>query len=101
MLVSHYVGGGNWTQAPGASALNHWAVFPNSTFIYIWGKKIKANHGCLDLKNQNSNFFIELQLGCCEIMVHLDFIKFRLTLKEKESEVVKNTEEKDSMSLSP
>lgn len=34
-------------------------------------------------------------------MVHLDFIKFRLTLKEKESEVVKNTEEKDSMSLSP
>lgn len=34
-------------------------------------------------------------------MVHLDFIKFRLTLKEKKSEVVKNTEEKDSMSLFP
>lgn len=42
---------------------------------------------------------IELQLGCCKIMIRLDFIKFRLNLKEKESEVVKNTE-KDSMSLS-
>lgn len=46
---------------------------------------------------------IELQLGCCKIMIRLDFIKFikfRLNLKEKESEVVKNSEEKDSMSLS-
>lgn len=33
-------------------------------------------------------------------MTRLDFMKFRLSLKEKESEVVKNTEEKDSMSLS-